>query len=66
MNFIRKHGPTIALAILSLAKFAIEASQKQGYYDRATEHYYENKENKEKKQKASEQKSKNYKGTINK
>lgn len=63
MNFIRKHGPTIALAILSLAKFAIEASQKQGYYDRATEHYYENKE---KKQKASEQKGKNYRGTINK
>lgn len=63
MNFIRKHGPTIALAILSLAKFAIEASQKQGYYDRATEHYYEKKE---KQQKASEQKSKKYKGTINK
>lgn len=61
MNFIRKHGPTIALAILSLAKFAIEASQKQEYYDRATENYYKKKE---KQQEASEQKSKKYKGTI--
>lgn len=61
MNFIRKHGPTIALAILSLAKFAIEASQKQGYYDRATENYYKKKE---KQQETSEQKSKKYKGTI--